>query len=232
MNIIDVIIWLLLIAGLVAGFRNGILKQATSLVGMLIVIFVAYTYKGILADFFYKYFPFFDFAGIKSLNILLYETLSFVILTILLLFILRLILKLVGVVDQLVKLTLVLNLPSKLLGAVIGFVEMYVVVFFLIFIFIQPELASSKLVQESKSAASILHETPMLSNYMEDKVEVFQDVYQISQDIVKEKVDDANYEILDILLKNNVIKITTLEYIVKKDKLAVPQLVNLKEKYK
>ena len=51
---------IILIIGLftVMGFKKGVIKQAISFVGILLVYILAFFLKNPVADIFYKYFPF------------------------------------------------------------------------------------------------------------------------------------------------------------------------------
>ena len=84
MNIVDIIIILALALSFIIGFKHGFLRELTSLVGIILTYFLAYTFKGFLGDFFCQIFPFSEFSGtihgLTTLNIIIYELIAFIIL--------------------------------------------------------------------------------------------------------------------------------------------------------
>ena len=76
-NLIDAIILLIILLGGVIGFKEGVIKKLTSVIGLIIVVILSFTLKNYLSVFFYENLPFFDlwgvFKGIQVLNILFYE---------------------------------------------------------------------------------------------------------------------------------------------------------------
>ena len=84
MTAIDIVIILLLIMFGVVGWKQGIIKEAVQLIGMIIILVIAFMFKGELGNIFCKWLPFFNFngsplEGMTTLNILLYQVLGFVI---------------------------------------------------------------------------------------------------------------------------------------------------------
>ena len=83
MNIVDALIILIILASGVAGFKRGVLKQTVSTVGFIIVVVLAFYLKNPIAEFLSLHFPFFKFSGsfanVTSLNIILYQIISFIL---------------------------------------------------------------------------------------------------------------------------------------------------------
>ena len=84
MTAIDIVIILLLVMFGVVGLKQGIIKEAVQLVGMIIILVIAFLFKSELGNIFCKWLPFFNFngspiEGMTALNILLYQVLGFVL---------------------------------------------------------------------------------------------------------------------------------------------------------
>ena len=81
--IIDIIIVLIILFSALLGFKRGFTKELVSFLGFFIIIILAFVLKNPLSKLMYEYLPFFKFSwlikGATSLNILLYEILSFFI---------------------------------------------------------------------------------------------------------------------------------------------------------
>ena len=76
MNIIDVIVILVIVSCMVAGFKRGFTRELVSAVGFFLVVALSYILKNPISVFLYEHLPFFNFAGIikgvTALNIFLY----------------------------------------------------------------------------------------------------------------------------------------------------------------
>ncbi len=235
MNIIDSIIIVILIAGVIAGLRSGVLKLSVSLIGTLVVIIFAWTLKNPVAELLYENMPFFNFSGaiegVTVLNILLYETAAFLIVCAILGIILQILLKITGIIEKVFNATIVLGLVSKLLGAVVGFIQAYVILFIILFFFKQPFINLTG-VNDSKLSNFILNNTPVLGKAMKETNETFEEIY-----VLKDKYKDIrnknefNKEALDIFLKNKIITVKSVKILKDKNKLKFRGLDSLIEKY-
>ena len=164
-NLIDAIILLIILLGGVIGFKEGVIKKLTSVIGLIIVVILSFTLKNYLSVFFYENLPFFDlwgvFKGIQVLNILFYELLAFVIIASVLTIVYRLILGLTGIIEKVLKATVILSIPSKILGFFVGLIENYIWVYLFLFILTLPVI-NIKQIYDSKTAVFIMEKTPIL----------------------------------------------------------------------
>lgn len=231
LNIIDAVIVLLLLMGAVIGFKKGVIKSVVSLVGTIVVLVLSFTLKNPLSVILYTYFPFFP-VGIEVINILIYESIAFLILFCLLSTVLRIVIKISGIIETLLKFTIILGIPSKILGAIFGFLEMYVFTFAVLFVLAQFNVNNSW-ITDSKVADFILGKTPVISHVMEDTYSGIKEVialnknYQTSQD-----KDKLNQDGLDILLKHNVLSVENANKLLEKGKLKITVAKSIVEKYK
>ena len=63
MNIFDIVIILILLMFLIVGWKRGVIKEAVSLIGIVLVFLLSFQFKGVLGNFFCETFPFIPFKG-------------------------------------------------------------------------------------------------------------------------------------------------------------------------
>lgn len=209
MNLMDVISILIILLFMVLGFKKGVIKSLVQLVGTCAVLVLAFVFKDFLANFLMSFLPFFNFGGlfegISSINILMYELISFVILYVLFYCILSIIINLAGLVEKILKFTVILAIPSKILGAILGLVEGIIMAFLILFIlFHLPQ--TENMVAESKFAIIILERTPVIGNVAANTTQALEEIVVLLNEMQesnnREQVD-AN--VLTILQKYGII---------------------------
>lgn len=232
MNLVDVIILLFLGLGAARGFARGFFKQTVMFVGTILVVILSFLLKNPLSMILYENLPFFTFGGLTSLNILLYEVLAFIIALSVLSIALTIITKLTGIIETALKLTIILALPSKLLGMVVGFIESVFIVYVVLFIASSPAF-DVPFVKDSKYADIILTKTPIVSNITKDAVKSFNEIAEFTKnEIDMENVSKTNRNIMEIMLKNDVVTTDSLKLLIEKDKIKIDNIDELIEKYK
>lgn len=235
MNIVDVCIIIILILGILVGSKRGFTKQLVSCFGFIITVILAFLLKNPVSIFLYEHLPFFSFAGILKgvtiLNILLYEVLAFLLVLTLLTILWRVLLIATSIFEKFLNATIILGIPSKILGALLGLLENYVWIFILLYVLTLPFFNLS-IIDESKFKEPILKQTPILSNFTLDKVEVIdefsnlKDEYEITKDANK-----FNLEALDLFLKYEVVTVDSIELLIKQDKLKINNIDTVLKKY-
>lgn len=224
MNVVDVIIIALLILGGVAGFKAGVIKKLTDFIGMFVVIILAFYLKNYISVIMYENLPFFNFFGlingIDTLNILLYEVIAFLVISIALLFVLKVVLMLTGLVEKILKATVILSIPSKLLGIVVGVIEMYVYLF-LILVIVSLPIFDSSFLKDSKMNNFILNNTPVLSGVSEEIIDIYGDVYNIIDNRKNKTNEQLNEEILKVLIDKKVVTKESAKKLVDKNKIHI-----------
>lgn len=216
MSIIDILVVILILICGVVGFKRGVFKQAVVTIGTILVFVLSYHFKDYLANFFSYNLPFFnftgEFAGLSSINIIMYQMIAFLIMFAFFGTILAVLIKITGIFEKILKFTIVLGIPSKILGLLLGLVEGYIVAFVFLFVITQPALKIN-LIEDSKFTNVILNSSPVLSNIVEDTENTIIEVYDLGKDYLVDKdADKFNRNSIDIMLKN---KIITKEYVKK-----------------
>ena len=235
MGIVDVLIIVILIIGAYRGWKYGFISSAVYLIGTLLIFILAFYLKNPLSALLYENLPFRSyggiFSGITSINILVYECVSYLICIIILSVILKVILKLTGVLDKLINLTLIFALPSKILGLVFGALEYYIYLFVVLFVVAQIPTTAAY-VHDSDMATGMISSTPLLSNVTNDLYNSVKEVYDIG-DIYSGASDksQADYEALEVLLKYDIITPSSVERLVDKGKLKIDNVEELIDKY-
>ncbi|MBQ6323923.1 MAG: CvpA family protein [Bacilli bacterium] len=237
MNIFDIGIILLLVMFFIVGFKHGVIRELVSLLGIIIVFVLAYTFKGVLGNLFCTILPFFKFTGVISglttINILFYQTIAFIITFSILLLIYSLLLKISKVLQKIVNLTIILILPSKILGGIVSLVKGYIVLF-AVFICLMLFLNNQPIFYESQVINTMLYHTPILSENSKEFTGSVNEIYDIGKNVANENIDtnSANLRILDVILKHNITSKEEIEELVKLHKLDdIDNIDSILEKY-
>jgi uncharacterized membrane protein required for colicin V production len=221
MNILDAVIIILLILGIMGGFRRGFVKETVLLIGLIAVIVISYYLKNPVATFLYKHLPFLNFNGIFKgvtiLNILLYEVIAFILVFSILYLILRLLLKISGLIESLLKATIILGFFSKIAGGIVGFIESYIIVFIILFIFNQPFIRVTG-IEESKVANFMLNHTIIMSSTVENTNKVVKEIYDLSK-VYKNDSKEFNKQAIELFIKYEIISEENLNYLREKGKI-------------
>lgn len=223
-NIIDAVIFLIVLLGGVIGFKEGVIKKLTSIVGLIIVVVLSFILKNNLSVFFYENLPFFDFwgvfKGVQVLNIVFYEMLAFLIIASVLTIVYKVILGITGIIEKILKATVILSIPSKILGFFVGLIENYIWVYIVLFILTLP-IINFKMLYESKSAMFIMEKTPILSKYTDKTLVIYNDLYEIIDNKESKTNEQINKESLELMLKHDIITKESAEKLIKKNKIAI-----------
>ncbi len=231
MNIVDTIIIVAILVIAAGGLKNGFFKQSVLTIGTVLVFILSYYLKDILANFFSYNLPFFNFAGpllgLKSLNILLYQLIAFLIVFVLLLSVLVVLLKITGVFEKILKYTIVLGIPSKILGFIVGLIEGYIIVFIVLFFLNQPAV-NLKVLDESKLMPVIVNSSPGLSGIVSKTNEAVVEIYDLVNEYTKNQdADEFNYKAVEIMIDKKVITKDYLRKLKEKEKISFPGIDNL-----
>ncbi len=223
MTIVDAVVILFLLLGAVLGFKKGAIRSLVGLVGTIAVVVIAYYLKNPVADLLYNFVPFFDFSGnwqgLVTLNILLYESIAYVLVFVILYGLLSLILRLTGIIEKFLTMTIILGIPSKIIGAVLGFLEAVVFSFIILFVLLQFN-GSHTFIKESTVAMSILDKTPLIGVMVNDTYDAIVEISDL-QDKYKDSAskDEYNAEILGIMLRYHVVTPDTTRKLIDNGKL-------------
>lgn len=166
---LDLLILIILAAGLVVGLKRGFIVQVLHLTSFIIALIVAYIYYKPLAEKFVLWIPYPGVTDAGSLAIMIdrldldrtfYQVLAFA----LIFFVVKFALQILASIFDFLAYLPVLKSLNKLLGAALGFVEYYLLLFIVLYVlvllpldFIQSRMSSSIL------AKLILEHTPIIT---------------------------------------------------------------------
>lgn len=235
MNFVDIIIILFIISCAIVGAKHGIIKQAAYFIGTFLSFVLAFYLKDYLANFLSYTFPFFKFSGsiegLVSLNILIYQFIAFGIILSICSILSGLLVKVASMIENLLTATIILSIPSRILGFIFGIIEGYLVVFIVLFVLSQPFI-NFKYVNNSKFKDPILNSSPVISSIIKDTNNTAHEVYSLVNDYKKDKDKDKfNRNCIDIMISKKIIKVGYVKKLVKLNKLNVPKLNTVIDKY-
>ena len=127
---------------------------------------------------------------------------------------------LTGLVEKILKATVILSIPSKLLGIVVGVIEMYVYLF-LILVIVSLPIFDSSFLKDSKMNNFILNNTPVLSGVSEEIIDIYGDVYNITDNRKNNTNEQLNEEILKVLIDKKVVTKESAKKLVDKNKIHI-----------
>lgn len=220
MNIFDIGIILILLMFIIVGFKNGVIKELASLIGIIIVFYISFLLKGYIGNFLCLVFPFFNFygpiEGMTSLNILLYQAIAFILVFGLLLGVYAFILKISKFLQKIVNMTIVLWIPSKILGGVIGFISGLIFLYVILVLLIIP-IGDQPIYSESKLVDKIVYHMPVISQTTSKFNKAIKDISVLKNRVVNKEIsiNETNLEAIDIMLESNITNKNTIEKLIK-----------------
>lgn len=235
MGLVDILIIGFIFIGGIVGWKRGVIKEAASAVGVVLITVLSFIFKNPLSVILYENLPFFKFGGIFKgvtvLNIALYELVAFLIVFSILMILWRIVAFASGIVQKIIDMTIILGLPSKILGFLIGLVEYYLISFVVIYILVLP-IFSVKEVVDSKYANIILEKTPIVSSSFGEKMEFLNEFVSLKEKYKNtESATQFNYDTLDLFLKYDIINVNSAKKLRQKNKLKIDGIDNLLKKY-
>lgn len=236
MNVFDFLIVLLIISGMVVGFKRGFTRQLVSSIGFILVVILSFMLKNPVSIFLYEHLPFFKFAGVIKgvtvLNIFFYEVIAFLFIMSILTIGLKLLIHFTNIFEGLLKVTIVLAPISKIGGAIIGAIEAYVWAFLIFYVLSMPVIHLPEF-DHSKLKDKILNNTLVLSGYIDDSLIIINEFADIKDKYeLTPNASEFNRETLDLFLKYNVVTVDSIDTLVSKGKLKVDNIEDILEKYR
>jgi len=136
MNYLDITIAVPLLYGLVKGFSNGLIKEITSLLSLIIGIYIAVNFSVFLEPYLSGAFGYYEqFKPIIALTVLFVAT--------------SLIINLIGILANKLTKALALGIISRFLGGIFGLLKIVVIFSFLLFVITDYNLINKKTKDDS-----------------------------------------------------------------------------------
>jgi len=166
---LDLLIIFLLLAGLITGFRRGLIVQAIHMTGFIIALVIAFKYYKQLAEKFVLWIPYPEVNANSKLSFVVneldfdqtfYNLLAFFLIFI----VVKFGLQLIASMFDFLKFLPVLGFIARILGALLGFVEFYILIFFVLYLAIMiPVEFIQTFVGNSILAETMFEHTPWFS---------------------------------------------------------------------
>ena len=235
--IVDFVILFFLITGIVIGWKRGFITSLISFLFTICIVIGAFYLKNFVSVFMYENLPFIEFGGlfrnISSLNILIYEAIAFILCILVLVLIVVVITKITDFVNKIVNATVILALPNKILGAVLSLLQFYIISYFILFVCVQFPYTNYVFgLKDSKVATTMVDKTPGLSLITSKYYYTYKEVYDIvDKNANSEDKPNADYETLEVLMKNEIITPQSVRKLIDSGKLKVENAEELIHKY-
>lgn len=235
MNVIDILIILFVLGGAFLGFRRGVITQTVSFVGLILIFIIAYLTKDYLAFIFVKWLPFIkiDLGSVRNLvvlNVLMYELIAFGIIFSLLMILFKYVMTFTEVFEAILKNTIVLALPIKILGLIMGAIQYLLISVIIVILLISP-VFKVKLVKESKSSELITEKMQDKKIFGVNIISAFDDIAAV-ETIDYRKHDEAELQVLDIMLQNKITNLKLIDSAVESGKLDIKNIDVVLDKYR
>ncbi len=179
MNYLDIVIAIPLLYGLIKGFTNGLIKEITGLLGLIIGVYVALNLSSYLHPKFeevlrgYEQFiPIISFATLFIVSVLMIKILGYII-------------------HKLTK-ALALGFVSRILGAIFGFLKVVVIFSFLLAIVSDYDLIDKNTQDESVLLKPIQEVSDLITPEINKHKNTILDKVEESADEVKNKLNNSN----------------------------------------
>ncbi len=233
MGIADVIIIVLFLCGAYLGYQSGFIKQINDFIILFIFSLLAGKLSDLLLGFLYKYLPFLNFSGksegLKSINIIFWKLVLFVLILMILISIIRKIYVKTRLENKINDTILDANLISKILGAVLSVPLMVILFFDVILILLSPNF-NLRILNDSKLADTIMTKTPILAsanaNLYNNQKYIIERINESDNDLSGYK--DVNNDIIDNMIDTNLIDEDTIKYLKDNKKLVGKRSKNKK----
>ena len=139
MNYLDIAIAVPLLYGLVKGFSNGLIKEITGLLSLIIGIYIAVNFSILLEPYLSGIFGYYEqFKPIIAFTVLFVAT--------------SLIIKLIGILANKLTKALALGIVSRFLGGIFGLLKIAAIFSFLLFV-----IADYNLINKNTKDDSVLY---------------------------------------------------------------------------
>ena len=179
MNYLDIVIAILLLYGLIKGFTNGLIKEITGLLALIVGVYVAINFSSYLNPKFEEILGGYEqFIPIIAFSILFIVSV--------------LIIKILGyIIDKLTK-ALALGFVSRILGAVFGFLKVVVIFSFLLAVVNDYDFIDKNTQEETVLLKPIQEVSDLITPEINKHKTIILDKVEESADKVKSKINNSN----------------------------------------
>jgi len=176
MNYLDIIIVISLLYGLVKGFSNGLIKEITGLLGLIIGVYVAINFSSYLHPRFTEFLGGYE----QFVPIISFVTLFIVSI---------LAIRLLGYFLEKITRVLALGIISKILGSIFGFFKIVVIFSFLLVVITEYKLIDTQTQKQSVLLKPLQNIAVIITPELSKHKNTFLEKVEKNTEKAKEKID-------------------------------------------
>lgn len=220
---ISLIVILIFISDVSKGYKKGFLQTTIKFITSLIAMIIAYFLKTPLSTFLYLNCPFFEldgiFKGVTSINILIYEIISFFVIFVLVTIILSIISNILKLDEKLIRFIAIIGVPNKIAGALFGALKSVVFLYFGLSLLFGVSNFFTNL-DLGTSLGDYIVDIPILKNSFGSVIDSFDEITELAVEYenIQDK-EELNNEAIGILLEYEVITEENLELLIESGKI-------------
>lgn len=218
---ISVIVVLILIGDIVAGYKKGFLESGVRFLKSLIALLVAYMLKSPVSTYMYLNLPFIEldgiFKGVSAISILIYEAVAFFVVFIIVLIILSIISNIIKLDEKVLRLVSIIGVPNKIMGALVGGLKSLVILYFVLSVLYVG--ASFLNIDTGESVGDYVVNIPVLKNTFGGVLNSWDDITELAVEYENiQNKEQLNKESIDILLEYDIITKENLNILIEAGK--------------
>ena len=224
--VINVVLLILLGAGIYYGYKKGFLESSVRFLGTIAALIGSYIFKNPISVFLYTHFPFFKFnglfKGIAILNVIVYEIIAFLLLFTTLMIVIKIVCKITGLVDRLLSFIFLFGLPNKILGAIVGFIESVIILYFVSFAV--KFACNFNNINLPESLMDDIVNMPVLNDTFGGTLSSLDEITSLAKEYEDQQdKDEFNQKTIDVLLKYDIITEENLQILIDSGKINISE---------
>lgn len=224
MQIVTIITILIFLLGIYIGYQKGFIKQLSDFLILFISSILASFISDKLFSILYKYLPFFNLSGkpegLKSINIILWKLIIYVLCVLILILIIRQILIKTKLYDKIINSMVDISLLNKILGMIISLPLVLILIFNISLFLLSPNF-NLKQLNDSKVISTIMIKTPVLSwqnkNLYNNQKYIIKRINK--KDNTKKNLKKVNNDIVNNMMETGFVNKSIIDNLNKENKL-------------
>lgn len=224
MQIVNIIIIFIFLLGIYIGYQKGVIKQLSDFLILFITSILASFISDKLFSILYKYLPFFNLSGksegLKSINIILWKLIIYVLCVLILILIIRQILIKTKLYDKIINSMVDISLLNKILGMIISLPLVLILIFNISLFLLSPNF-NLKQLNDSKVISTIMIKTPVLSwqnkNLYNNQKYIIKRINK--KDNTKKNLKKVNNDIVNNMMETGFVNKSIIDNLNKENKL-------------
>lgn len=224
MGIVDLVIILVIAYGIYSGWQSGAIKMISTFIIIFITTLIAGKLSDVLFELLYNTLPFFNLygktEGLKSLNIIIWKMVLYVLVFIIIFVIIRKLLIRFKIEEKISDSMVNANFLSKIFGAILSVPLMFTIIFNVILILLIP-CFNFKLLNNSNTSNIIMTKFPILSkangNLYDNQIYIINRINK--KDNTYSNYKKVNNDIIKNMTNTKLVSKSIIDDLEKKDKL-------------